>query len=89
MVIPPPTVRLVAQAERRTNTLRGVTLLLHVELDERSVAALEVVLADGDGLDESEAVRTALQEAAARRRSRAGLRAELHAYGSDQPPGPD
>jgi hypothetical protein len=37
---------------------------LHVRLDDASAAALKIVR--GDGLTDSEAVRTALQEAAAR-----------------------
>ena len=48
--------------------VRGPRRRLHVRLDEASAAALEVVRAEG--LNDSEAVRTALREAAARRRSR-------------------
>ena len=48
---------------------------LHVRLDEASAAALDVVRADG--FSDSEAVRTALREAAARRSSRSALRDEV------------
>jgi hypothetical protein len=48
---------------------------LHVRLDEASAAALDVVRADG--FSDSEAVRAALREAAARRRSRSALRDEV------------
>lgn len=47
---------------------------LHVRLDSGSEAALDVMRAEG--LNDSEAVRTALREAAARRRARSALRAE-------------
>jgi hypothetical protein len=48
---------------------------LHVRLDDSSVAALDVVRAEG--MTDSEAVRTALREAAARRRVRSALRDEV------------
>jgi len=48
---------------------------LHVRLDDASAAALDVVRAGG--LNDSQAVRTALQEAAERRRSRAAVRGEV------------
>lgn len=51
-----------------------MTRSLHVGLDDASAAALEIVKADG--LTHSEAVRTALQEAAARRRIRSAIREE-------------
>lgn len=54
---------------------------LHVRLDDASAAALNVVRAEG--LNDSEAVRTALQEAAARRRSGAALRAEARRLAAD------
>ena len=54
---------------------------LHVRLDDASVAALDVVRADG--LNDSEAVRTALREAAERRRSRSALRAEARRLAAD------
>jgi len=44
-------------------------------LDDAAVAALVVVR--GDGLTDSEAVRTALREAAARRRVRSSIREEV------------
>lgn len=55
---------------------------LHVRLDDSSVAALKVVR--GDGLTDSEAVRTALHEAAARRRSRSVLRDEARRLAADE-----
>jgi antitoxin component of RelBE/YafQ-DinJ toxin-antitoxin module len=48
---------------------------LHVRLDDSSAAALDVVRAEG--MTDSEAVRTALREAAARRRVRSALREEV------------
>ncbi len=48
---------------------------LHVRLDDASAAALDVVRAEG--LNDSQAVRTALQEAAQRRRGRAAVRDEV------------
>jgi Arc/MetJ-type ribon-helix-helix transcriptional regulator len=54
---------------------------IHVRLDDASAAALDVVRSEG--LNDSDAVRTALQEAAARRRSRAALRAEVHRLARD------
>jgi hypothetical protein len=55
---------------------------LHVRLDDASVAALEIVTAGG--LTDSEAVRTALREAAMRRRARSAIRAEVQALGADE-----
>ena len=55
---------------------------LHVRLDDASMAALEVVRAEG--LSDSEAVRTALREAAARRRVRSILRDEVSRLAADQ-----
>ncbi len=52
-----------------------MTRSLHVRLDDAAVAALVVVR--GDGLTDSEAVRTALREAAARRRVRSSIREEV------------
>ncbi len=49
---------------------------LHVRLDDSSAAALSVVRSGGASSD-SEAVRTALREAAARRTARASLAAEV------------
>ncbi|MEK6229201.1 MAG: hypothetical protein AABM31_07740 [Actinomycetota bacterium] len=54
---------------------------LHVRLDNASAAALDVVRAEG--LNDSEAVRTALREAAARRRSRSALREEVRRLAHD------
>ncbi len=54
---------------------------LHVRLDDASAAALDVVRADG--MNDSEAVRTALGEAAARRRSRSALRDEVRRLAED------
>jgi antitoxin component of RelBE/YafQ-DinJ toxin-antitoxin module len=55
---------------------------LHVRLDDASAAALEVVRAGG--LTDSEAVRTALREAAARRRVRSALREEVGRVAADE-----
>ena len=55
---------------------------LHVRLDEASAAALAIVRADG--LTDSEAVRTALREAAARRRVRSALRDEVRRLAADE-----
>lgn len=55
---------------------------LHVRLDDASAAALEVVR--GGGMTDSEAVRTALREAAARRRVRSALREEVRRVAADE-----
>jgi hypothetical protein len=55
---------------------------LHVRLDDTSAAALEVVRASG--LSDSEAVRTALREAAARRRARSAVREEVLRLAADE-----
>jgi hypothetical protein len=55
---------------------------LHVRLDDASTAALEVVRA-GEMTD-SEAVRVALREAAARRRVRSALREEVRRVAADE-----
>jgi hypothetical protein len=55
---------------------------LHVRLDDASAAALEVVRA-GETTD-SEAVRTALCEAAARRRVRSAVREEARRLAVDE-----
>lgn len=55
---------------------------LHVRLDEASAAALEIVRASG--LSDSEAVRTALREAATRRRVRSVLREEVLRLAADE-----
>ena len=55
---------------------------LHVRLDDAAAAALEIVRAEG--LTDSEAVRTALREAAARRRVRSALREEVRLVAADE-----
>lgn len=55
---------------------------VHVRLDDASAAALEVVRA-GE-LTDSEAVRTALREAAARRRVRSALHEEVRRLAADE-----
>lgn len=54
---------------------------LHVRLDEASEAALEIIRAEG--LTDSESVRTALREAAARRRVRSAIREEVARLAAD------
>ena len=54
---------------------------LHVRLDDASAAALDGVRAEG--LNDSQAVRTALQEAAERRRGRAAVREEVRLIAVD------
>lgn len=54
---------------------------LHVRLDEASASALEVVRAGG--MTDSQAVRTALGEAAARRRVRSAIREEVELLAAD------
>jgi Arc/MetJ-type ribon-helix-helix transcriptional regulator len=58
-----------------------VSRSLHVRLDDASAAALDVVRAEG--LNDSEAVRTALREAAARRRNQSALRDEVRRLALD------
>ena len=58
-----------------------VSRSLHVRLDDASAAALEIVRAGG--LSDSEAVRTALREAAARRRVRSAIREEVRLVAAD------
>jgi len=55
---------------------------LHVRLDDASAAALDIVRAGG--MSDSEAVRTALREAAARRRVRSALREEVRETVADE-----
>jgi len=55
---------------------------LHVRLDEASASALEVVRAGG--MTDSQAVRTALAEAAARRRVRSAIREEVQVVAADE-----
>jgi hypothetical protein len=54
---------------------------LHVRLDDSSAAALSVI--SNEGLSDSEAVRTALREAAARRRTRSSIVAEVERLARD------
>jgi len=54
---------------------------LHVRLDDSSAAALSII--SNGGLSDSEAVRTALREAAARRRVRSSLVAEAERLAAD------
>jgi hypothetical protein len=54
---------------------------LHVRLDDGAEAALQIIRAEG--LSDSEAVRTALREAAARRRFRSGIRDEVRRLAAD------
>jgi Arc/MetJ-type ribon-helix-helix transcriptional regulator len=55
---------------------------LHVRLDGPSAAALDIVRADG--LTDSEAVRLALREAAARRRAKSAIREEVRRLAADE-----
>ncbi len=55
---------------------------LHVRLDDASEAALEIIRAEG--LTDSEAVRSALREAAARRRVRSAIRDEVRRLAADE-----
>jgi hypothetical protein len=55
---------------------------LHVRLDDASAAALDIIREDG--LSDSEAVRAALREAAARRRTRSALREEVSRLVADE-----
>jgi hypothetical protein len=54
---------------------------IHVRLDAASAAALDVVRADAQ--TDSDAVRTALREAAARRRSRSAISEEVRRIAAD------
>jgi Arc/MetJ-type ribon-helix-helix transcriptional regulator len=51
-------------------------------LDDSSNAALNIIRSDG--LSDSEAVRTALREAAARRRTRSSILAEVQQLAADE-----
>lgn len=62
--------------------MRSMSRSLHVRLDDASAAALEVVRA-GE-LSDSEAVRMALREAAARRRLRSAVRKEVRVLAADR-----
>jgi hypothetical protein len=63
-------------------TASGVARSLHVRLDDAAEAALQIIRA-GD-LSDSEAVRTALREAAARRRVRSAIREEVLRLSADE-----
>lgn len=63
-------------------TLARMARSLHVRLDDASEAALDVVRASG--MSDSEAVRTALREAAVRRRARSALREEVRNVACDE-----
>ena len=54
---------------------------IHVRLDDSAAAALDVVRSSG--LSDSEAVRTALREAAARRRVRSSIAEEVRSLMAD------
>ena len=58
-----------------------MTRSLHVRLDDSSAAALQVVR--GSVASDSEAVRTALREAAARRRARSSIAEEVERLAAD------
>jgi Arc/MetJ-type ribon-helix-helix transcriptional regulator len=62
-------------------TLPSMGRSLHVRLDDASVTALRILRASG--LNDSEAVRTALREAAARRRTRAAVEDEARRVAAD------
>jgi hypothetical protein len=59
-----------------------LTRSLHVRLDDASAAALDIVRAGS--MSDSEAVRTALREAASRRRARSALREEVESIAADE-----
>jgi antitoxin component of RelBE/YafQ-DinJ toxin-antitoxin module len=59
-----------------------VSRSLHVRLDDASAAALAIVRAEG--LTDSDAVRIALREAAARRRLRSAVRDEVRRIAEDE-----
>jgi hypothetical protein len=63
-------------------TMAAMPRSLHVRLDNASAAALDIVRAEG--LTDSEAVRTALREAAARRRARSAIREEVRLVAADE-----
>ena len=63
-------------------TLDRVNRSLHVRLDESSAAALSVIR--NEGLSDSEAVRTALRETAARRQARSAIAAEVGRLAGDE-----
>jgi antitoxin component of RelBE/YafQ-DinJ toxin-antitoxin module len=60
---------------RDTCDILAVARSVHVRLDDASAAALDVLRASG--MTDSDAVRTALREAASRRRVRSAIRDEV------------
>lgn len=73
------------RTERRTirATLdRAMARSLHVRLDDSSATALDVIRAEG--MTDSDAVRTALREAAARRRVRSSIADEVRQLAADE-----
>ena len=68
--------------EQSVLRLASLARSLHVRLDDASADALEIVRAGS--LSDSEAVRTALREAAARRRRRAALLDEVLRLAADE-----
>jgi Arc/MetJ-type ribon-helix-helix transcriptional regulator len=63
-------------------TLYSVSRSLHVRLDDSSAAALSVIR--NGGLSDSETVRTALRETAARRRTRTAIAPEVRRLAGDE-----
>ena len=63
-------------------TVSCVGRSLHVRLDDSSIAALSIIR--NNGLSDSEAVRTALRETAARRRARSSIAAEVRRLAADE-----
>ena len=63
-------------------TFSSVARSLHVRLDEASAAALAVMRSGG--MTDSEAVRAALRESAARRRARSAIREEVQRVATDE-----
>lgn len=55
---------------------------LHVRLDDSSAVALQIIR--GGAMSDSEAVRTALREAAARRRTRSSIAEEVERLAADE-----
>lgn len=60
----------------------SVSRSLHVRLDDSSADALQVIR--GGGMSDSEAVRTALRESAARRRTRSSIANEVERLAADE-----
>lgn len=70
---PPGLWAIVRSTDRAT--FLSVSRSLHVRLDDSSAAALSIVR--GGAMSDSEAVRTALRESAARRRARSSIAEEV------------